>query len=160
VAGAAVIDRMMRAQSADEHTLEFLRLFFLLLVLVGFAFYGVEHWVVEHYRKSWQSRIPFFVSALGFPLAMLMFFDVRAAVRRLFVAWMFVSFATGIAGTILHMIWNAADAEVALLSTKGIIAAVKGGRPVLAALAHTHIGAIGLLVGLTLRNTGPTAPKS
>jgi FtsH-binding integral membrane protein len=146
-----MIDRLIAARTDDERTLEFLRLFLLVLVLIGFGFYGAEHWVVGHYLESWQSRIPFIVSLVGLPLALWLFFSCRPLARYPFIVWMAVSALTGVVGAVLHLVWNAADAEVTLWSIGGFLEALRGERPVLAALAHTHIGAIGLLVGATIR---------
>ncbi|MCX7851122.1 MAG: hypothetical protein N2324_13375, partial [Thermus sp.] len=69
-----MIEALIKAQTEEERLLEFLRSAFLLIALVGFAFYGMEHWVLDHWTESWQSRIPFYVSLVGFPLTLLMFF--------------------------------------------------------------------------------------
>jgi len=145
-----MIDRWMNAQTADERTLAFLQNFFLLIAAVGFVFYGVEHWVIDHFMDSWQSRIPFYVSLVGAPLAVAMFFTTRKWLTIPFTAWMAVSVLTGIVGALMHLWWNAGDLGVSLFTFTGFIESMQVPyRPVLAGLAHTHVGAVGLVVGLT-----------
>jgi len=55
-------------------------------------------------------------------------------------------------GAYYHLLWNAQDAEVSLWSLKGFLEAFEGSRPVLAALAHTHVGAVAFVVGITIRD--------
>ncbi len=146
-----MIEALIRAKTEEERLLEFLRSTFLLIAMVGFVFYGMEHWVLEHWTESWQSKIPFFVSLVGFPLTLLMFFHRGKWVRYPFLLWMLVSVATGVAGAYFHLQWNAQDAEVSLWTLSGFLEAFKGSRPVLAALAHTHVGAVAFVVGITIR---------
>ncbi|WP_038046841.1 hypothetical protein [Thermus caliditerrae] len=147
-----MVEALIKAQTEEERVLEFLRSTFLLIALVGFAFYGMEHWVLDHWTESWQSKIPFFVSLVGFPLTLLMFFHRGKWVRYPFLLWMLVSVLTGIVGAYYHLLWNAQDAEVSLWSLKGFLEAFEGSRPVLAALAHTHVGAVAFVVGITIRD--------
>ncbi|ADW22081.1 MULTISPECIES: hypothetical protein [Thermus] len=147
-----MIEALIKAQTEEERLLEFLRSIFLLIALVGFVFYGMEHWILDHWTESWQSRIPFFVSLVGFPLTLLMFFHRGRWVRYPFLLWMLVTVATGILGAYYHLLWNAQDAEVSLWSLKGFLEAFEGSRPVLAALAHTHVGAVAFVVGITIRD--------
>ncbi|ETN89673.1 hypothetical protein [Thermus sp. NMX2.A1] len=147
-----MIEALIKAQTEEERLLEFLRSIFLLIALVGFVFYGMEHWILDHWTESWQSRIPFFVSLVGFPLTLLMFFHRGKWVRYPFLLWMLVTVATGILGAYYHLLWNAQDAEVSLWSLKGFLEAFEGSRPVLAALAHTHVGAVAFVVGITIRD--------
>lgn len=147
-----MVEALIKAKTEEERLLEFLRSVFLLIAMVGFVFYGIEHWILDHWTESWQSRIPFFVSLVGFPLTLLMFFYRGKWVRYPFLFWMLVSVITGILGTYYHLLWNAQDAEVNLWSISGFIEAFKGSRPVLAALAHTHVGAVAFVVGITIRD--------
>lgn len=147
-----MVEALIKAKTEEERLLEFLRSVFLLIAMVGFVFYGMEHWILDHWMESWQSRIPFFVSLVGFPLTLLMFFYRGKWVRYPFLFWMLVSVITGILGTYYHLLWNAQDAEVNLWSISGFIEAFKGSRPVLAALAHTHVGAVAFVVGITIRD--------
>lgn len=147
-----MIEALIKAQTEEERLLEFLRSIFLLIALVGFVFYGMEHWILDHWTESWQSRIPFFVSLVGFPLTLLMFFHRGKWVRYPFLLWMLVTVATGLLGAYYHLLWNAQDAEVSLWSLKGFLEAFEGSRPVLAALAHTHVGAVAFVVGITIRD--------
>jgi hypothetical protein len=147
-----MIRGLLRAQSFEDRTLQFLRVVFILIALVGFVFYGLEHWVLEHYLESWQSRVPFYLSLVGFPLTLAMLFSSRPLVRYPFLAWMLLTFLSGMVGAIFHLVWNAGDVDGTILSIKGFIEAFEGDRPVLAALAHTHIGAVGLIVGLIGRS--------
>jgi hypothetical protein len=147
-----MIEALLRAKDEQSRLLELIRSIFLLLCAVGFVFYGVEHWVLDHYLESWQSRIPLYLSVVGFPLTALMFFNRGPLVRYPFLLWMAVSLVAGVVGAYFHLQWNAADAEVSIWSWRGFIEAFEGSRPVLAALAHTHIGAVGLIIGLTIRD--------
>lgn len=147
-----MIRGLLRAQSPEDRTLQFLRVVFILIALVGFVFYGLEHWVLEHYMESWQSKIPFYLSLVGFPLTLAMLFTSRSWVRYPFLAWMLLTFLSGITGALFHLAWNAGDTDGSLFSFQGFIEAFEGDRPVLAALAHTHIGAVGLIVGLLGRS--------
>lgn len=147
-----MVEALIKAKTEEERLLEFLRALFLLIAMVGFAFYGMEHWILDHWTESWQSRIPFLVSLVGFPLTLLMFFHRGRWVRYPFLLWMLVSVLTGIMGAYYHLLWNAQDAEVNLWSLSGFLEAFKGSRPVLAALAHTHVGAVAFVVGITIRD--------
>jgi hypothetical protein len=147
-----MIEALIRADTEEKRLLEFIRSAFLLIAMVGFAFYGMEHWILDHWTESWQSRIPFYVSLVGFPLTLLMFFHRGRWVRYPFLLWMLVSVATGVVGAYYHLLWNAQDAEVSLWSLSGFLEAFKGSRPVLAALAHTHVGAVAFVVGITIRD--------
>jgi hypothetical protein len=147
-----MIEALIRVQTEEERALEFIRFAFLLIALFGFAFYGMEHWVLGHFAESWQSRIPFYVSLVGFPLTALMFWHRGRWVRYPWMLWMGVTFLTGVLGAYYHLLWNAQDAEVSLWTLSGFLEAFKGSRPVLAALAHTHIGAVALVVGFTIKD--------
>jgi hypothetical protein len=146
-----MIEALIRADTEEKRLLEFIRSAFLLIAMVGFAFYGMEHWILDHWTESWQSRIPFYVSLVGFPLTLLMFFHRGRWVRYPFLLWMLVSVVTGVVGAYYHLLGNAQDAEVSLWSLSGFLEAFKGSRPVLAALAHTHVGAVAFVVGITIR---------
>lgn len=147
-----MIEALLKAKNEEDRLLEFLRSTFLLLCLVGFVFYGVEHWVLKHYLESWQSKIPLYTSLIGFPITLAMFFNRGRMVRYPFLFWMAVTMLVGMVGAVLHLVWNAQDAEVALSSFSGIKEAFEGERPVLAALAQTHIGAVGMIIGITIRD--------
>jgi hypothetical protein len=145
-----MLERWMNAKTEEGKVLGFLQNFFLLIAAFGFFFYGVEHWVIDHYMESFWARWPFYVSMIGFPLAIAMFFTTHKAVRLPFTIWMVVSVLTGFAGALLHLIWNANDLGVSLFTISGILESFQVPyRPVLAGLAHTHVGAVGLVVGLT-----------
>jgi len=147
-----MIERWMNAQTEDERTLAFLQNFFLVIAAVGFIFYGVEHWVIDHQELvHWTARIPGYVSLIGAPLAVLMFFTTRKIVTYPFLAWMAISVLTGLVGALLHLVFNASDLGVSLFTVSGFAEAMQVPyRPVLAGLAHTHVGAVGLAVGLTV----------
>ncbi|WP_244922461.1 hypothetical protein [Thermus scotoductus] len=93
-----MIEALIRAQTEEERLLEFLRSIFLLIAMVGFVFYGMEHWILDHWTENWQSRIPFFVSLVGFPLTLVMFFHRGKWIRYPFLLWMLVTVATGLLG--------------------------------------------------------------
>jgi pheromone shutdown protein TraB len=147
-----MIGRWMNAEGRDERTLAFLQNFFLLIAAFGFAFYGVEHWVIDHQTlASWPSKIPLYVSLVGAPLAVAMFFTTHRALTIPFLIVMALAVLTGIVGALLHLHWNAVDMGVSLFTLSGFAEAMQVPyRPVLAALAHTHVGAVGLVVGLTV----------
>ncbi|MFO8151194.1 MAG: hypothetical protein R6T93_13000 [Trueperaceae bacterium] len=146
-----MIQRLMRAQTDDERTLAFLQNLFLLIAAFGLVFYGVEHWVIDHQTLThWTALIPAWVSIIGTPLAIAMFFSTRKWLTYAFVGGMAVAFLTGLLGALLHLIFNASDLGVSLFSISGFLESMQVPyRPVLAGLAHTHVGAVGLAVGLT-----------
>lgn len=147
-----MLEALIKAKDEQERLLELVRSTFLLLCVVGFTFYGVEHWVLKHYLESWQSKIPLYLSLVGVPLTAAMFLHRGPLVRYPFLVWMAASLLFGIAGAFFHLQWNAQDAEVSIWNWGGFVEAFEGARPVLAALAHTHIGAVGLIVGLTIND--------
>ncbi len=148
-----MLERWMNATTEEGKTLGFLQNFFLLVAAFGFVFYGVEHWVIDHYLESFWARWPFYVSMIGFPLCMLMFFTTHKIVRTPFNIWMGVSVLTGMLGALLHLVWNAGDLGVSLFTISGLLESFQVPyRPVLAGLAHTHVGAVALIVGLTVRD--------
>lgn len=147
-----MIQRWMDAQTADQKTLAFLQVMFAVIAAFGFVFYGLEHWVIEHSElASWQSKIPLYVSMLGAPLALAMLFTTHKALTYPFLFVMAISVLTGMIGAIFHLTWNAADLGVSVFSISGFAEAMQVPyRPVLAGLAHTHVGAVGLVLGLTV----------
>jgi hypothetical protein len=148
-----MLERWMNATTEEGRILGFLQNFFLLIAAFGFVFYGVEHWVIDHYLPNFWARWPFYVSVIGFPLAVAMFFTTHKAVRIPFTIWMAVSVLTGLLGALLHLVWNAADLGVSLFTISGFFESFGVPyRPVLAGLAHTHVGAVALIVGLTVRD--------
>jgi hypothetical protein len=146
-----MIQRLFRAQTEDERTLAFLQNFFLLIAAFGFVFYGIEHWVIDHQTLThWTALIPGWVSLIGAPLAIAMFFTTNKALTYTFVAAMAIAFLVGMLGALLHLVFNASDLGVSLFTVSGFIESMQVPyRPVLAGLAHTHVGAVGLAVGLT-----------
>lgn len=158
-----MIQRMMRAQTADERTLAFLQNFLLFIAAFGFIFYGVEHWVIGHDSLGhWSSRIPGWVSLIGAPLAIVMFFTTSRVAGYAFIGIGVLSFLTGLVGASLHLVFNSSDLGVSLFTLNGFIESMQVPyRPVLAGLAHTHVGAVALAVGLTVWvNDAPTTPPT
>ncbi|MDZ7801907.1 MAG: hypothetical protein U5K81_14100 [Trueperaceae bacterium] len=156
-----MIRAIVEAESQKRRFLELLRAIFLLIAAGGFVFYGVDHWVIEHYATDvlhWSARIPLWVSVVGFPLTMLAFFTLSRWVVYPLILWMIVSVLTGLVGTVLHLFYNAAGAQVSVFTLSGFAAAMDGYRPVMAALAHTHVGFVGLIPLLTLEGL-PWTPK-
>jgi hypothetical protein len=147
-----MIQRWMTAQTADERTLAFLQNFFILIAAGGFVFYGIEHWVIDHQTLgSWTALIPLYVSLVGAPLAFAMFFTTHKALTYPFLTVMALAVLTGLVGATLHLVFNASDLGVSLFTISGFAEAMQVPyRPVLAGLAHTHVGAVGLVVGLTV----------
>jgi hypothetical protein len=158
-----MIQRMMRAQTFDERTLAFLQNFFLFIAAFGFIFYGIEHWVIGHQDLShWSALIPGWVSLVGAPLAIVMFFTTSRVAGYAFIGISVVSFLTGLVGASLHLVFNSSDLGVQLFSISGFLESMQVPyRPVLAGLAHTHVGAVALAVGLTAWvKDEPTVPRS
>lgn len=156
-----MIRAIIEAESQKARFLEVLRAIFLLIAAGGFVFYAVDHWVVEHFATEhmhWSARIPLWVSVVGFPLTMLVFFTRSRWVVYPLILWMIVSILTGLVGTVLHLFYNAAGAEVSVFTLSGFAEAMDGFRPVMAALAHTHVGFVGLIPLLTLPGL-PWTPK-
>lgn len=156
-----MIRAIIEAESQKARFLEVLRAIFLLIAAGGFVFYGVDHWVVEHFvteQMHWSARIPLWVSVVGFPLTMLVFFTRSPWLVVPLILWMIVSILTGIVGAVLHLFYNAAGAQVSVFTPNGFVEAMNGFRPVLAALAHTHVGFVGLIPLLTLHGL-PWTPK-
>lgn len=145
-----MIRSLMRAESDTQRFLEILRVVFLLIAAGGFIFYAVDHWVVEHFTlEHWTARIPLWVSVVGAPLTLLLFFTRSRWVIYPFLLWMVISVVTGLLGALLHLFFNAETQGVSVFTLSGFAAAMDGFRPVLAALAHTHVGFVGLIAGLT-----------
>lgn len=135
------------ADSQTRQTLEVLRTVFLCLILVGLVFYTTDLWILGHWLESWQSHVPFLMAMPSFVFTVLMLFWRRENwVRYPFMVLMLLDFLTGLTGAIFHIVWNF-EGEISL-SLKGITDAFEGARPVLAALAFTHIGVTGLLCSL------------
>ncbi len=146
-----MINRFMDATDQQQRLLVFLQLFFLFWTAFGFFYFAVEHWVIDHWLSSFASKIPFYVALIGFPLSMAMFFTTHRSVRWPYTIWMAVTVGVGLAGALFHLSYNATDAGVTLFSISGMLEAFQDPfRPVLAALAHVNVGAVGLVVGLTL----------
>ncbi len=151
-----MINRFMDAKTEDQRLLVFLQLFFLFWTAFGFFYFAVEHWVIDHFMDSFGSQIPLYVALVGFPLSLAMFFTTRKAVRLPYTVWMAVTVGVGLLGALFHLFYNAGDAGVTLFSISGFVEAFTDPyRPVLAALAHVNIGAVGIMVGLTVQNELP-----
>jgi hypothetical protein len=146
-----MIQRLMTAQTTDQKTLAFLQNFFLVIAAFGFVFYGVEHWVIDHQTLSspW-ALLPLYVSLVGAPLSIAMFFSTHRILTYVFLVAMAIAVLTGLLGALLHLIWNLQDVGGVFWSISDLIEAFQiPYRPVLAGLAHTHVGAVGMAVGLT-----------
>lgn len=146
-----MIERWMNAETYEQRTLAFLQNFFVLIAAFGFVFYGIEHWVIDHQTLThWSALIPLYMSLIGAPVAVAMLFTTHKAVTYPFIIVMALSVLTGMLGALLHLVWNAGDLGVSLFTITGFLDAMQVPyRPVLAGLAHTHVGAVGLVVGLT-----------
>lgn len=148
-----MFERWMDATTEERKLLTFLQLFFLLFTAFGFFYFAVEHWVIDHWLDSFGSRIPFYVALVGLPLSLAMFFTTHKAVRWPFTIWMAVTIGVGLLGAAYHLFYNAGDLGVSVFSISGFIEAFTDPfRPVLAALAHVNVGAVGLVVGLTIED--------
>jgi hypothetical protein len=145
-----MIEQLLKAQDPDRRFLVFLQLFFLFWTTFGFAYFAVEHWVIDHIGLSFHADIAIYIALIGFPLSLLMFFTTNNVVRWLFTGAMALTVAVGIAGALYHLFFNASDLGVSVFSFRGFFEAFTDPyRPILAALAHVNVGAVGLVVGLT-----------
>ena len=139
-----MIPALRNAQNQVQWALEFIRLVMLLLCLVGWVMYPLELLLLDHWAESWQSKIPFFVAVPGFALTLWVLFDRKTPwVRWAFILTMWASVLTGVLGAYFHLLWNF-EGEVAW-EFEATMEAMAGSRPVLAALAFTHMGVTGLL---------------
>ena len=137
----------LNSDTEARRVLEILRNVFLCLILVGYAFYPLDLWILGHWLESWQSRIPFVVTIPSVIFTVLMLVWRRSNwVRYPFMALMAVNVLTGMTGAIFHLIWNF-EGEIHW-TLQGVRDAFEGARPILAALAFTHIGFTGLLCSL------------
>lgn len=132
------------AQTQTQWALEFIRLVMLLLCLVGWVMYPIELLLLDHWTENWQSRIPFFVAVPGFIFTLWVLFDRKTPwVRWAFILTMWFSVFTGVLGAYFHLVWNF-EGEVGW-QFETVMEAMAGSRPVLAAMAFTHMGVTGLL---------------
>ncbi len=132
------------ASDPTQQALELIRLLMLLLVLVGWIMYPLELIILGHWAESWQSKIPFLLSVPGFITTLLVLFNRKTPwIRLTFVVVMWLAVLTGAFGAYFHILWNFEDG-VNWQFDKAM-EAVAGSRPVLAALAFTHMGVTGLL---------------
>jgi hypothetical protein len=138
------------AQLPSVKILEGVRTAFLLFNLVGFVMYPIELYFVGHWLDSFGSRMPFLVSVPGLILTVAILFNRRNPyIYWTFIAVMVLAAATGVAGFLFHMMYNF-EGEVDW-SFMAATRALEGSRPVLAALAYTHIGLTGLLCAYRAR---------
>lgn len=139
-----MIPALREAKTQTQWALEFIRTVMLLLCLVGWVLYPLELLLLEHWTEAWQSRIPFFVAVPGFILTLWVLFDRQTPwVRFAFLLTMWASVLTGTLGAYFHLLWNF-EGEVNW-EFEAAMEAMAGSRPVLAALAFTHMGVTGLL---------------
>ncbi|WP_337844814.1 hypothetical protein [Thermus sp.] len=139
-----MIPALREAKTQTQWALEFIRTVMLLLCLVGWVMYPLELLLLEHWTEAWQSRIPFFVAVPGFILTLWVLFDRKTPwVRWAFILTMWASLLTGALGVYFHLLWNF-EGEVNW-EFEAAMEAMAGSRPVLAALAFTHMGVTGLL---------------
>lgn len=132
------------ASDPTQQALELIRLLMLLLVLVGWIMYPLELLILEHWAKSWQSHLPFLLAIPGLVTTVLVLFNRQnPAIRIAFVVTMWLAILAGAFGAYFHIYWNFEDG-VNWQFDKAM-EAVAGSRPVLAALAFTHMGITGLL---------------
>jgi len=145
-----MIEQLLKAQDPDRRFLVFLQLFFLFWTTFGFAYFAIEHWVIDHIGLTFQADIPLYITLIGLPLSLLMFFTTNNVVRWLFTVTMALTVGVGLLGALFHLFFNAGDIGVSVFSFSGFFEAFTDPyRPVLAALAHVNVGAVGLVVGLT-----------
>ena len=132
------------APNPTTKALEVIRILMLLLVLVGWVMYPVELLLLEHWASNWQSKIPFLLSIPGLIFTAWILLDRKTSwVRTAFIVTMWASVGVGALGAYFHVLWNFDD-EVKW-KFEATMQAVAGSRPVLAALAFTHMGVTGLL---------------
>lgn len=145
-----MVSAFLGAQLPAVKILEGVRTAFLLFNLVGFVMYPIELYFVGHWLDSAGSRIPFLVSVPGFILTLAILINRKnPVIYWLFVAAMVAAAATGVAGFLFHILYNfEGEVDWSFVATT---AALEGARPVLAALAYTHIGLTGLLCAYKAR---------
>ncbi|MGK0620036.1 hypothetical protein [Meiothermus cerbereus] len=139
-----MIRAYQNATNPSAKALELIRLLMLLLVLVGWVMYPLELLLLGHWAESWQSKMPFWLAIPGLVSTLLILFDRKTPwIRLFFIVTMWASVLTGLLGAYFHVVWNFDD-EVNWKFEKAM-EAVAGSRPVLAAMAFTHMGVTGLL---------------
>ncbi|HEX2864155.1 MAG TPA: hypothetical protein VHN99_06280 [Deinococcales bacterium] len=131
----------------SRRMLSIIRYTFLVLCLIGFVFYPLDLWILNHYTDVWESHIPFFVAAPSFLFTALMLISPRTkAIRYPFMVLMALNILMGLTGSILHFGFNL-DWKFNW-TLKDLQDGFEGGNPVLAALAFAHLGVTGLLCSL------------
>jgi cation transport ATPase len=138
------ITELRTAQDPTRFALELIRTVMLLLCLVGWVMYPLELLLLEHWTEAWQSHIPFFVAVPGFFFTLWVLFDRKTPwARWAFIVTMWASVLTGVLGAYFHLVWNF-EGEISW-EFEAAMEAMAGSRPVLAAMAFTHMGVTGLL---------------
>jgi len=137
----------LAADSEARRLINILRYIFLGLMLVGYVFYPLDLWILGHWTENWQSRIPFYIALPSVIFTVLMLVNYRLKwIRYPFIALMVLNLATGVAGALLHLVFNF-EGEYNW-TMEGLREAFEGFRPVLAALAFAHLGVTGLLCSI------------
>ncbi len=140
-----MIPAFRKAETPTARTLEIVRIVMLLLVMFGWLMYPVELFIIGHWLDTWESLVPFFVSVPGLIFTAWIFFDRKTTWLRLaFIITMWLSIATGLTGAYFHWVWNMMDVGGVSWDFNDAIEEFHGFRPVLAALAFTHMGVTGL----------------
>jgi len=140
-----VIPALRSAQTPTTRRIEWLRVVMMFLLLMSWAMYPVELFIVGHWRESFQSLIPFILTVPGLLFTAWVFFDRSTPwVRTAFIVTMWASIFVGVLGGYYHWIWNMLDVGGVQWTWGYAMEEFHGYRPVLAAMAYTYMGITGL----------------
>ncbi|MDZ7706294.1 MAG: hypothetical protein U5J97_00110 [Trueperaceae bacterium] len=141
-----MIPALRSAQTPTTKRIEWLRVVMMFLLLMSFAMYPVELFIVGHWLDTWQSLVPFVLTVPGVLFtAWVLFFDRSTPwVRTAFIVTMWASIFVGVLGGYYHWIWNMLDVGGIQWNWSYAMEEFHGYRPVLAAMAYTYMGITGL----------------
>lgn len=134
-------------RNADGNTLRRIRLFVLLLVLIGSLGFLADLFLLEH-TESISQLVPFGVLAVGLVSGVAVGVRPTRATVRLFQATMAAYIVSGVAGLYLHYAGNMQferemDAFAAGLAL--VWESLRGATPALAPVALVQLGLLGLI---------------
>jgi hypothetical protein len=113
--------------------------------LGAFVMYPVELFIIGHWLDTWESLVPFWITIPGVIFTVWIFFDCKTSwVRWAFIIIMWAAIVTGLVGAYWHWIWNMEDTRGIAWNWSYAMDQFHGFRPVLAAMAYTNMGVIGL----------------
>jgi hypothetical protein len=140
-----MIPALRTAQDPTRFALELIRTVMLILCLVGWVMYPLELLLLDHWTEAWQSRIPFFVAVPGFVFTLWVLFDRKTpwGAHRPSSSPCGPRCSPGSWGPIST--WSGTLKGDISWEFEAAMEAIAGSRPVLAAMAFTHMGVTGLL---------------